>query len=48
MTLAEFVQTVYAVALASPVCGIPVVRRLTPTSVNVRLDVTTGEFVDAL
>jgi len=33
MTLAEFEQQVFAVAMASPVCGIPAVRRLTPTSI---------------
>ena len=47
MTLAEFEQQVFATALASPVCGIPVVRRLTPTSINLRIDVTTGGFIDA-
>ncbi len=47
MTLAEFEQQVFSTALASPVCGIPVVRRLTPTSINLRIDVTTGGFIDA-
>jgi len=47
MTLGEFLQQVFAIAVASPVCGIPVIRRLTLTSVNVRLDVTTGGFIDA-
>jgi len=45
MTLAEFERQVFAVATASPICGIPVVRRLTPTSINLRLDVTTGGFI---
>ena len=46
MTLVEFERRVFAVALASPVCGVPILRRLTPTSINLRLDVTVGGFVD--
>lgn len=47
MTLDEFAQQVFAVALASPICNIPMVRRLTATSMNIRLNVTTGGFIDA-
>jgi hypothetical protein len=47
MTLIEFEQQVFAVAIASPICGIPLVRRLTPTSINLRIDVATGGFIDA-
>ena len=47
MTLAEFEQQVFAVAMASPICGIPIVRRLTPTSINLRISVSTGGFIDA-
>jgi hypothetical protein len=32
--------------MASPICGVPLVRRLTPTSINLRIDVATGGFVD--
>ncbi len=46
MTLVEFERQVYAVAAASPICGIPLLRRLTPTSVNLRLDIVTGDFID--
>ena len=46
MTLAEFERQVFAVATASPICGIPVIRRLTLTSVNLRLSVTAGGFID--
>jgi hypothetical protein len=46
MTLAEFEQQVFTVAMRSPICGIPIVRRLTPTSINLRLDVTVGGFID--
>jgi hypothetical protein len=44
--LSEFERQAFAVATASSVCGIPVVRRLTPTSINLRLHVTTGGFID--
>ena len=46
MTLVEFERQVYAVAAASPICGVPLLRRLTPTSVNLRLDIVTGDFID--
>ena len=47
MTLAEFQRQVFEVVGASVICGIPFVRRLTPTSINFRIDVATGGFVDA-
>ena len=47
MSLAEFTRNVYAVAMASPICGIPTVRRPTPTAINLRLAVTMGGFIDA-
>ncbi len=47
MTLVEFERQVFAVAMASPICDIPVVRRLTPTAINIRVNVTTGGFIDA-
>jgi hypothetical protein len=47
MTLIEFEQQVFAVAMASSICDIPMVRRLTVTSINLRLNVTTGGFIDA-
>ena len=46
VTLAEFERQVYAVAAASPICGVPLLRRLTPTSVNLRLDIVTDDFID--
>ena len=46
VTLAEFEQRVYSVAVASPVCGIPTLRRLTATSISLRVSVTTGGFID--
>jgi len=46
MTLDEFERQVFAVAVASPICGIPVVRRLTPSFINLRVRLANG-FIDA-
>ena len=46
MTLAEFQRNVFDVAMASPICGIPIVRRLTATSINLRVEVSAGDFID--
>lgn len=47
MTLAEFERQIYAVAAASLICGVPLIRRLTATSINLRIDVVSGGFIDA-
>lgn len=47
MTLSDFEQQVFAAARASSICGIPLVRRLTVTSVNLRVGLTVGGFIDA-
>jgi hypothetical protein len=47
MTLIEFEQAIYAVATVSPICDIPTIRRLTSTSINLRINVTMGGFIDA-
>lgn len=47
MTLSEFEQQIFATATASPICGIPIVRRLTATSISLRIEVTIGGFIDA-
>jgi Ethanolamine utilization protein EutJ (predicted chaperonin) len=46
MTLTEFEAQIFAVALDSPVCEVPAVRRLTPTSIGLRVDVKSGGFID--
>ena len=47
MTLGEFEAYVFAVALASDICDIPTIRRLTATFINLRIDLFAGGFVDA-
>jgi hypothetical protein len=47
VTLSEFEQQVFAAATVSPICGIPIVRRLTATSISLRIDVIIGGFIDA-
>lgn len=47
MRLNEFEQQVFAAAMASPLCGIPAIRRLTTTSINLRVSIAVGGFVDA-
>ena len=47
MTIAEFERQIFLVAAASPICGIPIIRRLMPTSINLRVPITLGGFVEA-
>jgi hypothetical protein len=47
VTLSEFEQQVFAAATASPICGIPIVRYLTATSISLRINVVEGGFIDA-
>jgi hypothetical protein len=47
MSLVEFEQEVFVVALASPICDIPIVRRLGPSSINLRINMISGDFIDA-
>jgi len=46
MTLIEFEHNIYAVAMVSPICDIPTIRRLTSTSINLRINVIMGGFID--
>lgn len=47
MTLSDFEQQVFAVATVSGLCGIPHLRRLTATSISLRVDLTVGGLIDA-
>jgi hypothetical protein len=47
MTLAEFEQQIFAVAMRSSICGIPAVRRLTSTSISLHVSIASGGFIDA-
>lgn len=47
MKVNDFVFEIFTVGRASPICGIPNVRRITPTSVNIRVPIQSGQFVDA-
>jgi|SRR5436190_11823093 len=46
MTLQEFEEQVFTAAIASAICDIPAVVRLTSTSIKLRVEVTTGDFID--
>ncbi|MCB0255055.1 MAG: hypothetical protein KDI55_15140 [Anaerolineae bacterium] len=46
MTLDEFQRQVFAVAISSPICEIPIVRRTSATSINLRIEITVGGFLD--
>jgi Ethanolamine utilization protein EutJ (predicted chaperonin) len=46
MTIEVFQHDVFTFAFRSPICGIPIVRRITSTSVNFRIPLTIGNFVD--
>ncbi|MCX7839556.1 MAG: hypothetical protein N2559_08905, partial [Anaerolineae bacterium] len=47
MTLDEFERIVFQTAYESSLCGVPLIRRLTPTSETIRVPLISGEFVDA-
>ena len=47
MTLTEFQQQVFAVALVSPICDIPSVVRLSATAIKLRIQTAVGEYIDA-
>jgi len=46
MNLLEFEHDVLKVALSSSICDIPIVRRLRATSINIRVNVIGGGFID--
>ncbi len=47
MKPAEFERQVCDAATDSAICGIPVIRRLTSTAINIRLSVSAGGFIEA-
>jgi len=47
MKVNDFIYEIFVTAEASPICGIPGIRRLTETSVNIRLPITDSQFIDA-
>jgi hypothetical protein len=46
MKVNDFVYEIFVTAQASSICGIPIIRRLTQTSVNIRVPIIEGQFVD--
>jgi len=46
MTVEEFERDVFSVAVGSDICGVPAVRRLFPASINLRIPLLIGGFVD--
>ncbi|NUM73784.1 hypothetical protein HUU40_05430 [candidate division KSB1 bacterium] len=47
MTVRDFLHDIYTVADSSPICGIPAIRRLTASAINLRIPVSSGQFIDA-
>ena len=46
MTIRGFVHEIYTVVASSAICGIPTVRRLTASAINLRIPVTGEQFID--
>jgi hypothetical protein len=47
MTLHDFEQEIVAVALASDLCDIPIILRLTASAIKLRVALLPGGFIDA-
>lgn len=47
MTLRDFIHEVFRVSTNSPICHIPIIRRLSATAVNIRIPVLDDHFIDA-
>lgn len=47
MTISDFLHDLHTVADSSPICGIPAIRRLTASAINLRIPVSSGQFIDA-
>lgn len=46
MTIHEFTHQIFAIANASSLCGAPVIRRITSTTVNLRIPAASKQFID--
>jgi len=46
VNIPEFQHQIYEIALSSAICDIPLVRRISPTSINLRIYLTVGGFID--
>ena len=46
MTVEEFERDIFAVSIGSDICDIPIIRRLLPVSINLRVPLVIGGFVD--
>ena len=46
MSINEFQHQVFEIALSSVICDIPIVRRVSPTSINIRIDLTVAGYID--
>ena len=47
MTLLDFENQIINVAIASSICDIPRILRLSSTAIKLRIELTTGDFIDA-
>lgn len=47
MTLRDFIHDVFSIAAASPICHIPMIRRISTTAVTIRVPVLGDQFIDA-
>jgi hypothetical protein len=46
VNISEFQHQVYEIALSSAICDIPSVRRISPTSINLRIYLTVDGYID--
>ncbi len=46
MTVHEFQHQIFEVAAASPICDVPLVRQVGSASINLRVPLTVGNFID--
>lgn len=46
MSIAEFQHLIFKVAFSSAICDIPIVRRISPTAINIRVYLTLDGYID--